>query len=108
MSNVTTVSDENFAVEVIKAEGPVVVDFSAEWCGPCVRMAPILEEFAADLAGRAKVCRLDVDESRKTAAEYKVLSIPTLVFFKDGKEVARVIGLSTKEALMAKVDTLTG
>lgn len=108
MSNISAVNDGNFVDEVIRTEGPVVVDFGAEWCGPCVRMAPILEDFAAAVAGRAKVCRLDVDESRKTAAEYKVLSIPTLVFFKEGKEADRVVGLNTKEALVAKLDALSG
>ncbi len=108
MSNISAVNDGNFADEVIRAEGPVVVDFGAEWCGPCVRMAPILEDLAAAVVGRAKVCRLDVDESRKTAAEYKVLSIPALVFFKEGKEVDRVVGLNTKEALVAKLDALSG
>ncbi len=108
MSNVATVNDENFVDEVVRAEGPVVVDFGAEWCGPCARMAPILEDFAAAVAGRAKVCRLDVDDSRKTAAEYKVMSIPTLVFFRDGKEVDRVVGLNTKDALVAKLDALSG
>ena len=108
MSDVRPVSDGNFVDEVIQAEGPVVVDFSAEWCGPCVRMAPILEDFAAAVAGRAKVCRLDVDESRKTAAQHRVLRIPTLVFFKEGKEVGRVVGLSTKDALVGKLDALTG
>ncbi len=108
MSDVATVNDENFVAEVVQAEGLVVVDFGAEWCAPCVRMAPILEEFATAVAGRAKVCTLDVDESRKAAAEYGVMSIPTLVFLKDGKEVDRIIGLNTKDALVAKVDALSG
>lgn len=108
MTSVVPVNDDNFTEQVIGAEGPVVVDFSAEWCGPCVRMAPILEEFAAEVAGRAKVCKLDVEESRKTAAQFKVLSIPTLVFFQAGKEVDRLIGLNTKEALVAKLDALGG
>jgi len=108
MSDVVTINDENFVAEVVQAEGLVVVDFGAEWCGPCVRMAPILEEFATAVAGRAKVCTLDVDESRKTAAEYRVMSIPTLVFLKDGKEVDRIVGLNTKDALVAKVDALSG
>lgn len=108
MSEVATVNDENFVAEVVQAEGLVVVDFGAEWCAPCVRMAPILEEFAAAVAGRAKVCTLDVDESRKAAAEFRVMSIPTLVFLKDGKEVDRIVGLNTKDALVAKVDALGG
>ena len=108
MGNVATVSDENFADEVIRAEGLVVVDFGADWCAPCVRMAPILEDFATTVAGRAKVCTLEVDESRRTAAEFRVMSIPTLIFFKDGKEVDRVIGLNTKEALAGKLDALSG
>jgi len=108
MSAVGKVNDENFVEQVVRADGPVVVDFGAEWCGPCLRMAPILEEFASAVAGRAKVCTLDVDESRKTAAEFKVLSVPTLVFFQEGKEVDRLIGLNTKETLVAKLDALSG
>jgi len=107
MGAVHKVNDENFVAEVVRTDGPVVVDFGADWCGPCVRMAPILEELAAAVGDRAKVCRLDVDESRKTAAEFRVMSIPTLIFFLGGKEAGRVIGLNTKEALISKLDALT-
>jgi thioredoxin 1 len=107
MSDVIKVNEGNFADEVLGADGPVVVDFGAEWCGPCKRMEPILEEFASAVAGKAKVCSLDVDESRSTAAQYKVMSVPTMIFFKGGKEAARVIGLNTKEALMARLQDVS-
>jgi len=108
MSDVVKVNEENFADEVLNADLPVVVDFGAEWCGPCRRMEPILKEFASAVTGKAKVCSLDVDESRRTAAEYKVMSVPTMIFFKDGKEADRVIGLNTKEALVAKLEAVSG
>jgi thioredoxin 1 len=102
------VNDENFAAEVTKAKGLVVVDFSAEWCGPCRMMAPILEEFATEVAGQAKVCGLDVEQAPKTTAQWRVLSIPTLLFIKDGQEAGRIIGLTPKEALVAKLASLAG
>ena len=108
MGNVCVVNDENFAAEVTKATGLVVVDFSAEWCNPCRLMAPMLEEFAQEVAGRAKVCTLDVDKAQKTAVHCRVLSLPTLLFFKDGQEVARVTGLIPKEALVTKLASLGG
>ena len=108
MSDVIKVNEGNFAEEVLSAGVPVVVDFGAEWCGPCRRMEPILEDFASAVTGQAKVCSLDVDESQRIAAEYKVMSVPTMIFLRDGKEVDRVIGLNTKEALMAKLEAVSG
>jgi thioredoxin 1 len=108
VGNVLVVNDENFAAEVAKAKGLVMVDFSAEWCGPCRLMAPILEEFAAEVSGRAKVCTLDVEQAPKITAQWRVLSLPTLLFIRDGQEVGRVIGLTPKEALVAKLAGLGG
>lgn len=108
MANVLVVNEENFAAEVTKAKGLVVVDFSAEWCGPCRLMAPVLEEFAGEVAGRAKVCTLDVEQAPKTTAQWRVLSLPTLLFIRNGQEVGRVIGLTPKEALVAKLASLGG
>jgi thioredoxin 1 len=93
------VSDTDFESEVLKAAGPVVVDFWAEWCGPCKMIAPALEEIAGSLGSKVKIVKLNVDESPKTAAKYGVMSIPTLMVFKDGKEASRQVGAGPKQKL---------
>jgi thioredoxin 1 len=98
-NNIMTLTDQNFATELQKAELPVVVDFWASWCGPCKMLGPVLEELAADFSGKLLVGKLNVDENRQTAGEYGVMSIPTLILFRDGKEVARVTGFRPKEEL---------
>jgi len=97
-------NDSNFAKEVSASKGVYVVDFFATWCGPCKMIAPIIEEVAKEYEGKAKVGKVDVDASPNTAGQFSVQSIPTLVFFKDGKEVDRVIGFQGKDALKAKID----
>jgi len=83
------VNDNNFKNEI--KEGVVLVDFWAEWCGPCQMMLPILEEVSTDMEGKAKVCKLNVDEAPQTAGEYRVMSIPTLIVFKDGEPVETLV-----------------
>ena len=93
-------STENFEKEVLKSEKPVLVDFYADWCGPCNAMAPVIEELAAELDGKAKVGKINVDENSDIAVEYNVMSIPTLIIFQNGKEEKRLVGLRDKEELL--------
>lgn len=94
-------SSENFEKEVLKSEKPVLVDFYADWCGPCNAMAPVIEELATELDGKAKVGKINVDENSDIAVEYNVMSIPTLIIFKNGKEEKRLVGLRDKEELLS-------
>jgi thioredoxin 1 len=97
---VAKVSDADFESQVLKSAEPVVVDFWAEWCGPCRMIAPALEEIAAgSLAGKVKIVKLNVDENPKTAAKYNVMSIPTLMLFKNGEMASRQVGAAPKAKL---------
>ncbi len=93
------VSDATFESEVLKASGPVVVDFWAEWCGPCRMIAPALEEIAGSLGEKVKIVKLNVDENPQTAAKYNIQSIPTLMIFKNGDMSSRQIGAAPKQKL---------
>ena len=93
-------STENFEKEVLKSEKPVLVDFYADWCGPCNTMAPTIEELAKELEDKVKVGKINVDENPDIAVEYNVMSIPTLIVFKNGKEEKRLVGLRNKEELI--------
>ena len=93
------VSDTTFDTEVLKASGPVVVDFWAEWCGPCRMIAPALEEIAGSLGDKVKIVKLNVDENPNTAAKYGIMSIPTLMIFKNGQMASRQIGAAPKQKL---------
>ena len=97
--SVGKVSDTTFESEVIKAKGPVVVDFWAEWCGPCKQIAPALEEIATSLGDKVKILKLNVDENPETAAKYGIQSIPTLMLFKDGTMASKQIGAAPKQKL---------
>lgn len=94
-------SSENFEEEVLNSEKPILVDFYADWCGPCKMMSPIVEELAEELKGKAKVGKINVDENSDIAVEYNVMSIPTLIVFKNGKEEKRLVGLRDKEELLS-------
>jgi thioredoxin 1 len=93
------VSDADFDSEVLKAAGPVVVDFWAEWCGPCRMIAPVLEELSGSLDGKVKIVKLNVDESPATAQKYGIMSIPTLMIFKNGEMASRQVGAAPKQKL---------
>ncbi len=94
------VNDNNFETEVLKAELPVLVDFFADWCGPCKRVAPIVEALADELSGRAKVVKLNVEEAPETAEKYGVMSIPTFIVFKNGVAVNQHVGGLSRDELV--------
>ena len=97
------VNNANFKQEALESGLPCLVDFWAEWCGPCHMIAPTIEEIAKDYKGKLKVCKLNVDQAPKTASEYGIMSIPTLAIFKDGKLVDKIIGVVSKEELISKI-----
>lgn len=97
-----TLTKYNFTDEVIEADVPVLVDFWATWCGPCRMIAPIIEDLATELYGKVKVGKVNVDEEMELAVKYQVESIPTLLLFKDGKVVNKLIGLNDKEEIISK------
>ena len=96
---VSKVSDSDFETEVLKSAEPVVVDFWAEWCGPCKMIAPALEELASSLGGKVKIVKLNVDENPVTAQKYGIMSIPTLMLFKNGALASRQVGAAPKQKL---------
>jgi thioredoxin 1 len=104
MSDVLIATDENFDSEVMQAEQPVLVDFSATWCGPCKKLEPIVHEIAGDYDGRLKVVKVDVDQAPTTAAKFGVMSVPTLLLFQGGAVKDQVVGLVSKQALSDRVD----
>ena len=98
-------SDTNFEQEVLKSEKPVLVDFWAEWCGPCKIIGPIIEEIASELQSKLKVAKVNVDEAQDLASKYGIMSIPTLIVFKDGNVIDQIIGAMAKEQLIAKISS---
>lgn len=102
--NVLEISDANFETEVLQSKEPVLVDFWAEWCGPCRMIGPFVEELADEYVGRAKVAKLNVDTARATAMRFKVMSIPMLIVFKDGEPVDQVIGAVPKANIQGMLD----
>ncbi|MGL4229896.1 MAG: thioredoxin TrxA [Casimicrobium sp.] len=104
-ANITHVSDASFEADVLKSDTPVLVDFWAEWCGPCKMIAPVLEEVAVSHAGKIKIAKLDVDDNREVAAKYGIRGIPTLMIFKNGELAAQKVGALSKAQLTAFVDS---
>ena len=98
--SVINITSQNFEEEVTKSSVPVVVDFWAPWCGPCKMMAPVVNELADELADSVKVCKINIDEEQNLAVKYNVMSIPTFVVIKNGKETGRSIGVQDKSELM--------
>ena len=98
---IINVTKDTFDHEVLKSESPVMVDFWAPWCGPCRMVGPIMEELAADFAGKAKVCKINVDEEQDLAAQFRVMTIPTVCVFKNGEIVDKSIGAKSKEDFSA-------
>ncbi|MBS0628844.1 MAG: thioredoxin [Verrucomicrobia bacterium] len=93
----TLLTEENFKAGV--SDGLTLVDFYADWCGPCRMLTPVLEDVAKDVAGKAKVAKIDIDQAQRVASNYQVTSIPTLILFKDGKEVGRLVGLRDRDTI---------
>jgi thioredoxin 1 len=106
MSDLMEFTDVNFESEVVKSDIPCLVDFWAEWCGPCRMVGPVVEEIAKEYAGKLKVGKLNVDDNNKTAVQYGIMSIPSLLFFNGGKVVDQVIGAVPKKQLVQKIEKI--
>ncbi len=106
--NIILLSDDNFETEAIKSELPVLIDFWAPWCGPCLRVGPIIEELANEYQGKLKVGKLNVDENQKTAIHFSIQSIPTIILVKSGETKERIVGAVPKEVLKKAIDKHIG
>ena len=108
MANVKEITDATFEEEIKKSDKPAIVDFWADWCMPCKAMAPVIDEVADHLSDKVKICKINVDQNTKMAADLGVMNIPTMLFFKGGEEKNRVTGVVSKEDLMEKASELLG
>ena len=106
MSNAEAVTSSDFDEKVLQSEVPVMVDFWAVWCGPCKMIAPHVDALATEYSGKAKVVKVNIDDEQDIAGRYSIMSIPTLLFFKDGKVVDQVVGAMPKSALAQRLETL--
>ncbi len=104
MNKPIAVDDSNFDQTVLQAKTPVLVDFWAPWCRPCIMAAPILEELAGEYTGKITIAKLDIDQNPKTAAKYKIMSIPSLIVFKDGEPASQIVGFKSKQELKKDLD----
>ena len=106
-SATVTIDESNFETEVTRSELPVVVDFWAEWCGPCKMIAPLLDEIATEKAGSVKIGKVDIDKNQSLSFKYNVRAIPTLLFFKNGQVVDQVTGMTSKKDLLGRVEAIS-
>ncbi|MCS5480014.1 thioredoxin [Corynebacterium sp. YIM 101645] len=106
MSKVIEVTQENFREIVVESDKPVIVDFWAEWCGPCKKLGPIIEEVAEELGEQVTVAKVNVDEQRTLGAMFQIMSIPAVLFFKDGEKVDEFVGVRPRSHIMAKLEPL--
>ncbi len=97
-------TDDNFKNEVTENKEVILVDFWAPWCGPCLILSPVIEEIAKEYQDKIKIGKLNVDKSEKVASEYNIMSIPTLIIFKDGKPVDQMVGITSKETIKTRID----
>ncbi|MGI5879403.1 MAG: thioredoxin [Syntrophomonadaceae bacterium] len=104
MAEVTALTETNFEQEVIKSELPVLVDFWAPWCGPCKMVGPIVDSLATDNSGKLNVGKVNVDDNKALAVKYGIRGVPTLIFFKDGQEVKRIVGAQNKNQLQTVIN----
>lgn len=105
MADITNLNEQSFNDAISSADGPVLVDFWAPWCGPCKAIAPLLEEIAGELDGKAEITKVNVDENSAIAAKYNVRAIPTLILFKGGEQVDTIVGMIGKDDLKAKIES---
>lgn len=106
MSHLAHFDDANFETEVLKSKLPVVVDFFAEWCGPCKSLSPIVEELARDFAGKVKIGKVDIDQAPETPGRYGIMAVPTLILFKDGREFEKITGYKPKADLRKRIEAM--
>ena len=106
MGNSVKVSSQNWEQEVLKSAAPVMVDFWAEWCGPCRMIAPTIEELSTEYDGKLKVCKLNTDENPEIAGRYQIMGIPSLLFFKEGKLIDKIVGAASKKQFKDKIDVV--
>lgn len=104
--NIVIITNENFESEVVNSDKPVMVDFWANWCGPCKGLAPIIDEIADEYSDKVKVCKVDVDANGELSMQFRVMSIPTVIFFKNGEQVLREVGAYPKEKYVEIINSL--